>query len=56
MTINEVMKLLNRHMARLLCNLEEAGCPAIFRDAVKGAFNWLKSDLNEEFGDRTGNK
>jgi hypothetical protein len=39
--------IINRHMARLLSELEEAGCPAIFRDAVKSKLQWLRSDLNE---------
>lgn len=42
-------KIINRHTARLLSELEEAGCPVIFRDAVKSKFIWLRSDLNEVF-------
>jgi len=38
--------IINRHMARLLSELEDAGCPAIFRDAVKSKLAWLRSDLN----------
>ena len=39
--------IVNRHMARLLSELEEAGCPAIFRDAVKSKFVWLRDDLDQ---------
>jgi len=39
--------IINRHMARLLSELEEAGCPAIFRDAVKSKLQWLRADLSE---------
>ena len=38
--------VINRHMARLLTELEEAACPAIFRDAVKSKLAWLRQDLN----------
>jgi molybdopterin-biosynthesis enzyme MoeA-like protein len=37
----------NRHMARLLQELEDAGCPVIFREAVKSKLQWLRKDLNE---------
>jgi hypothetical protein len=39
--------IINRHMARLLSELEDAGCPVIFRDAVKSKLSWLRKDLNE---------
>ena len=39
--------IINRHMARLLSELEDAGCPVIFRDAVKKELAWLRDDLNE---------
>jgi len=52
--------IINRHMARLLSELEEAGCPAIFREAVKSKLQWLRSDLNEmkeeERNERTGHR
>ncbi len=44
---SELNRIVNRHMARLLDELHEAGCPAIFRDAVKAKMQWLRSDLNE---------
>ena len=39
--------VINRHMARLLTELEDAGCPVIFREAVKSKLQWLRADLNE---------
>lgn len=44
---NELNRIINRHKARVLQNLEDAGCPVIFRDAVASGINWLRSDLNE---------
>ena len=38
-------RIVNRHMARLLAGLEEAGCPLIFREAVKSALVWMRDDL-----------
>ncbi len=40
--------IINRHMARLLCDLEEAGCPVLFRQLIKGRLQWLRSDLNND--------
>ena len=45
--LNELNRICNRHKARILQNLEDAGCPVIFRDAVASGLNWLRSDLNE---------
>ena len=42
--------VVNRHMARLLTELEDAGCPSIFRDAVKAKLVWMRQDLNETKG------
>lgn len=44
-------KIVNRHMARLLSELEDAKCPAIFIEAVKGKLVWLRDDLNGMTGD-----
>ena len=43
--MNRTDAIVNRHMARLLDELEEAGCPAIFRNAVKSKLVWLRDDL-----------
>jgi hypothetical protein len=40
-------KIINRHIARLLTNLEQASCPGIFVQAVKSELTWLRSDLKE---------
>lgn len=38
-------KIVNRHMARLLSELTDAGCPALFVDAVKSKLQWMRSDI-----------
>ena len=48
--LTEINRIANRHKARILQNLEDAGCPVIFRDAVSSGLNWLRSDLNECVG------
>lgn len=47
MASNELSRIVNRHKARLLTNLEEAGCPQIFRNAVVAELDWLRSDLSK---------
>lgn len=47
MVSNELSRLVNRHKARLLTNLEDAGCPQIFRNAVVAELDWLRSDLTK---------
>jgi hypothetical protein len=50
--MNEMNAIINRHIARLLTDLEDAGCPVLFRDTVKGRLQWLRADLtNERNGD-----
>ncbi len=44
----EITRIVNRHMARLLHNLEEAGCAKIYRDAVRAEMRWLRDDLLDE--------
>lgn len=44
----ETSAIINRHMARLLSDLEDAGCPGIFREAVKSELVWLRDDLTNE--------
>jgi len=44
-------RIMNRHKARLLQNLEDVGCPQIFRDAVTSELNWLRSDLKKNESD-----
>ena len=56
--LNEVNRICNRHKARILKNLEDAGCPVVFRDAVSSGLNWLRSDLSEveAYDEADGNK
>lgn len=46
----EVNAIINRHIARIMTDLEDAGCATIFRDAVKGKLQWMRSDVNAVFG------
>jgi len=54
----ETSAIINRHMARLLSDLEDAACPAIFRDAVKTELVWLRDDLTnrKDSNDDRGNR
>ena len=40
-------QIVNRHIARLMSNLEQANCPEIFMQAVKTELTWLRSDVRE---------
>jgi hypothetical protein len=40
-------RVINRHIARLLSELEEARCPSVYVQAVKSKLTWLRSDLKE---------
>ena len=42
-------QIINRHIARLMNNLEQANCPDIFMQAVKAEMIWLRSDIREWF-------
>ena len=44
----ETSAIVNRHMARLLSELEDADCPVLFREAVKSELVWLRDDLTNE--------
>ena len=41
----EITRLVNRHKARLLKNLENAQCPSIYHQAVRDSLDWLRADL-----------
>ena len=41
----EVLQSCNRHMARLLCDLEEAQCPKVYREIVKRAMQYMRHDM-----------
>jgi hypothetical protein len=45
--MKEPSVIVNRHMARLLADLEDAGCPVVFRECVKSRLQWLREDLTE---------
>ena len=45
--ISPVSRIVNRHMARLLQELQDANCPVIYVDAVKSKMIWLRSDLEQ---------
>ena len=42
-----VLASCNRHMARLLCDLEEAQCPKVYRDVVRAGMKYLRHDMLE---------
>ena len=42
-----IEQTVNRHMARLLGNLEDANCPEVYKQAAKAELTWLRSDLKE---------
>jgi hypothetical protein len=50
MLIDDILRMINRHMARLLTDLEDAGCPKLYIQAVKSALTWLKDDVRNEGG------
>ena len=43
-----VSRIINRHMARLLSQLAEINAPSLIIQAVKGALLWLHKDIQEE--------
>jgi len=53
--MTETDRIVNRHTARLLTELEDANCPVIFVQAVKSKLAWMRKDLNEMKGNTNGN-
>jgi hypothetical protein len=45
--LSDTDRCINRHIARLLSELEEAHCPSVYVQAVKSKLSWLRSDLKE---------
>ena len=41
----EMLRYINRHMAKALADLEEINCPIAYRDVVRNRFGFLRSDL-----------
>ena len=51
--MNETLKaamerIVNRHMARLLAQLQEINAPQLIIEAVKTKMIWLRNDLGDE--------
>ena len=46
--VTETERIVNRHKARLMQNLEDANCPEVYKQAVKMEIDWLREDLNEQ--------
>lgn len=44
-TKDEITRIINRHIARIMTSLEEAGCPLVFNNAVKSAMVLIHADL-----------
>ncbi len=40
-------RIVNRHKARLLSELEDARCPDVYLQAVRSKLDWLRSDLHD---------
>jgi hypothetical protein len=40
-----IHRIIDRHIARLMHDLEQAACPKIYRAGVKAALRYLKDDL-----------
>ena len=45
--LSDTDRIINRHIARLLTELEEARCPSVYVQAVKSKLSWLRTDLKE---------
>ncbi len=42
---DDIVRIVNRHIARIMTDLETAQCPTVYRDHVKSQLRWLRSDL-----------
>jgi hypothetical protein len=51
--MNEIIRIVNRHKARILSQLEDAGCPSLFVQSVSSNLNWMRSDLASISCDKT---
>ncbi len=52
---SDVERVVNRHIARLLEDLEDVQCPKVFIEAVKSELRWLRSDIVDLLKDLKGN-
>jgi hypothetical protein len=41
----EIVRLCNRHIARLMCDLEDSQCPPVYRATVRSEMQWLRRDV-----------
>jgi hypothetical protein len=44
---DEIVRLCNRHIARLMCDLEDSQCPPVYRATVRAEMQWLRRDVVE---------
>jgi len=44
---SEYKRIINRHKARMLSELEGGNCPKIYINCVKRNLDWLRSDLDD---------
>ena len=42
---DEALRIINRHIARILTELEEEACPVLIFDHVKDRLSWLRKDI-----------
>ena len=42
---DEALRIINRHIARILTELEEEQCPVLIFDHVKDRLSWLRKDI-----------
>jgi len=47
MNQNRIDIIINRHMARILTDLEKARCSVVYKKMVKTGLIWMRSDINE---------
>jgi hypothetical protein len=44
---DEIVRLCNRHIARVMCDLEDSQCPPVYRATVRAEMQWLRRDVVE---------
>ncbi len=53
---DETERIVNRHTARILTNLEQAHCPEVYVQAVKAEMQWLRTDIRGSIEGTNGNE
>ena len=51
MTPSPTVQIINRHMARLLTDIEALGCSAEVKNTVRTEMRWLRNDLTKDAPD-----